>query len=122
MRRDQQKVRRRARRKRGIRKRVRGTAERPRLTVFRSLKHIYAQIIDDDRDATLCEASSRNKDLREQIGSGGNIAAAKLVGATLAERAKALNIERVTFDRNGFRFHGRVKGLAEAMREGGLQF
>lgn len=122
MRRQQQKVQRRSRRKRGIRKRVRGTAERPRLTVFRSLKHIYAQIIDDDRDATLCEASSRNKDLREQIGSGGNIAAAKLVGAALAERAKALNIEKVTFDRNGFRFHGRVKGLAEAMREEGLQF
>jgi len=90
--------------------------------VFRSLKHIYAQIIDDDRGVTLCEADSQNKDLRDRVKSGGNIEGAKIVGAALAERAKANGIERVCFDRNGFRFHGRVKGLADAVREGGLTF
>ncbi len=116
------KLKRRLRRKRGIRKRLHGTGERPRLTVFRSLKHIYAQIIDDDRGVTLCEASTRNKDLREGFVSGGNIDAAKLVGAALADRAKTKNIEAVCFDRNGYRFHGRIKALAEAAREGGLKF
>lgn len=116
------KTQRRVRRKRGIRKRIRGTNERPRLTVFRSLKHTYAQIIDDERGVTVCEASTRNKDLRDQVTDGGNIAAAKIVGAALAERAKAKNIETVCFDRNGYRFHGRVKGLAEAVREAGLKF
>lgn len=115
-------VQRRMRRKRGLRKRVRGTGERPRLTVFRSLKHIYAQIIDDERSVTLCEASTLAKDLREQIPYGGNITAAKLVGVALAERAKTLKIKRVCFDRNGYRFHGRVKGLADAVREAGLEF
>ena len=114
------KLKRRLRRKRGIRKRLHGTGERPRLTVFRSLKHIYVQIIDDDRGVTLCEASTRNKDLLEGLVSGGNIDAAKLVGTTLADRAKAKNIEAVCFDRNGYRFHGRIKALAEAAREGGL--
>ncbi len=122
MRSDKLKVMRRLRRRRGIRKHVRGTSERPRLTVFRSLKHIYAQIIDDDRGVTLCEADSQNKDLRDRVKSGGNIEGAKIVGAALAERAKANGIERVCFDRNGFRFHGRVKGLADAVREGGLTF
>ncbi len=83
---------------------------------------MYAQIIDDERGVTLCEASSRNKDLRDRIKNGGNIDAAKIVGATLAERAKAANIERVCFDRSGFKFHGRIKGLADAAREGGLSF
>ena len=114
--------RRRLRRKRGTRKRISGTLERPRLTVFRSLKHIYAQIIDDERGVTMCEASSRSKDLRERIPNGGDVAGAKLVGAELANRAVALKIGKVVFDRNGYRFHGRVKGLAEAAREGGLQF
>jgi large subunit ribosomal protein L18 len=86
------------------------------------LKHIYAQIIDDDSAATLCEASSRSKDLRDQIAYGGNKEAAKIVGAALAERAKARNIETVCFDRNGYRFHGRLKELADAAREGGLKF
>jgi large subunit ribosomal protein L18 len=113
---------RRRRRKKRVRKRVTGTAECPRLTVSRSLKHIYAQIIDDDAGVTLCEASSRGKDLRGSIGYGGNAAAAKEVGRALAERAKTKGIERVRFDRNGYKYHGRVKSLAEAAREGGLKF
>ncbi len=113
---------RRLRRKRGIRKGVYGTGERPRLTVFRSLKHIYGQIIDDERGVTLCEASTRNRELRDGIGDGGNIEAAKAVGTALAKRAKEKDVERVRFDRNGYRFHGRVKGLADAAREGGLSF
>ena len=116
------KVKRRIRRKRGIRKRVCGTGERPRLAVFRSAKHIYAQIIDDDRGVTLCEASTRDKDLRDRIGNGGNVPAAKIIGSTLAERAKEKSIAKVCFDRGGFRYQGRVKGLAEAAREAGLQF
>ncbi len=116
------KTQRRLRRRRGIRKRVRGTSERPRLTVFRSGKHIYAQIVDDDAGLTVCEASTRSKQLRDQIESGGNVAAARTVGAALAERAKAKDIDRVCFDRSGFRYHGRIKALAEAAREGGLGF
>jgi large subunit ribosomal protein L18 len=115
------KVKRRLRRKRGIRKRVYGTSVRPRLTVFRSLKHIYAQIVDDDRGVTLCEASTRSKALRDNIACGGNITAAKIVGTALAERAKAADIEAVCFDRNGCRFHGRLKALAEAACEAGLK-
>lgn len=116
------KVNKRNRRKRGIRKNLSGTGERPRLTVSRSHRSIYAQIIDDLRGVTLCEASSKSKDLQAEISYGGNIAAAKVVGAALAERAKAKNIEAVCFDRNGYRYHGRVKGLADAAREGGLRF
>ena len=115
-------VKRRSRRKRGIRKQVYGTAERPRLSVFRSLEHIYAQIIDDDRGVTLCSASTKSKDLAGQVSYGGNATAAKLVGAALAEQAKAQQIEQVCFDRSGYRFHGRVKALADAAREGGLKF
>lgn len=114
------KAERRVRRKRGLRKALFGTSDRPRLTVFRSVKHIYAQIVDDERGVTLCEASSRNKGLQEQLKHGGNIAAAKVVGAALAERARAKNIAAVSFDRNGFRFHGRIKALADAAREAGL--
>jgi len=113
---------RRARRKRGIRKRVYGTGDKPRLTVFRSLGHIYAQIIDDDRGETLVQASTRNKDMSDTISYGGNIEAAKIIGKVLAERAKDKSIERVCFDRNGYRFHGRIKGLADAAREAGLKF
>ena len=116
------KVLRRLRRKRGIRKSVIGTAERPRLTVFRSVKHIYAQIIDDQRGVTLCEASTRTKGLRGDIKNGGNIAAAKQVGTALGQAAVAAKIAEVAFDRNGYRFHGRVKGLADAAREAGLKF
>ena len=113
---------RRIRRKHVIRSRVVGTGERPRLTIFRSLKNLYAQIIDDEKGVTLCEASSRSKDLQKRIPSGGNIAAAKAVGAALAERARAKSIDKVCFDRNGYRYHGRVKALADAAREAGLKF
>lgn len=113
---------RRWRRKKRVRKRVYGTAERPRLIVSRSLKHICAQIINDDASVTLCQASTRSKDLRNSVGYGGNVAAAQAVGKALAERAKAGGITTVCFDRNGYKFHGRVKGLAEAAREGGLEF
>ncbi len=116
------KISRRRRRKRGIRKRIFGTGERPRLTVSRSRMNIYAQIIDDERSTTLCEASTRSKALRGEIAYGGNITAAKIVGAALAARAKSMEIEAVCFDRNGYRFHGRVKGLAEAVREAGIRF
>jgi large subunit ribosomal protein L18 len=116
------KVERRARRKRGLQKRIRGTSERPRLTVFRSAQHIYAQIIDDQAGVTICEASTRNKELVGELAYGGNVAAAKIVGAKLAERAKAKQVEQVCFDRAGYRYHGRVKALADAAREGGLQF
>lgn len=115
-------VRRRQRRKRGLRKRVRGTSDRPRLTVSRTGKHIYAQIIDDDRGVTLCSVSTRCKDLSGQIEFGGNVEAAARIGVCLAERARACKIEAVCFDRNGYRFHGRVKALADAVREGGLKF
>lgn len=115
------KIRRRARRKLGIRKRVSGTAEKPRLTVFRSNKHIYAQLIDDLRGVTLCEASTRTKGLREKVAYGGNTSAAKAVGAALAEIAKSKNIVHACMDRNGYRFHGRIRALAEAARENGLK-
>ena len=113
---------RRERRKKGIRKRVIGTAERPRLTVFRSHQHIYAQIIDDDRGETLCAVSTRSKDLRSQIAYGGNTASAKIIGTELAKKALERNIQAVCLDRNGYRFHGRLKGLADAAREAGLKF
>lgn len=113
---------RRLRRRRGLRKRIRGTSEKPRLAVFRSAKHIYAQIIDDDLGVTLCEASTRNKDLRDKITKPGNIDAAKAVGSALGALAVEKNIQKVCFDRGGFRFHGRIKGLAEAAKESGLKF
>ena len=116
------KQKRRIRRKRRVRKRVYGTADRPRLTVTRSLKHVYAQIIDDDAGVTLCEASTRGTELKGVVKYGGNIAAAKAVGQALAERARAKGVQEVCFDRNGYRYHGRVKGLADAAREGGLKF
>lgn len=116
------KVQRRQRRKKGLRKRIRGTSDRPRFSVFRSAKHIYAQIINDETGSTLCEASTRSKELTGELTQSGNVAAAKVVGALLAQRAKTRNIEAVCFDRNGFRYHGRLKGLADAAREGGLKF
>lgn len=109
---------RRERRKTGIRKRVIGTPERPRLTVFRSLRHIYAQIIDDLNSKTLAAASTA----QESVGKGANKAAAAAVGKALAERAKAAGVTVVAFDRNGFMYHGRLKALADAAREGGLKF
>jgi len=101
-----------------IRRRVRGTQERPRLAIFRSLNHIYAQVIDDERAVTIASASTVEKDLRGA--TGGNIEAAERVGRAIAERAIAAGVEQVVFDRGGFRFHGRVKALTDAAREAGL--
>ena len=109
-------------RKARIRRRVRGSAARPRLAVFRSLNHIYAQLVDDDTARTVAAADSRSKEFRTQHRNGGNVSAAKAVGSLLAERAKARGVERVVFDRGGYMFHGRVKALAEAARAGGLVF
>lgn len=117
------KVKARLRRKMRIRKRLSGTAERPRLSVFRSARHIYAQIIDDEKGHTLVAVSSLIPEIRDQAsGMKGKVEVAKAVGKLLAERAKQKGIEKVAFDRNGFKFHGRVKGLAEGAREGGLEF
>ena len=116
------KICRRMRRKSGLRKRLVGTSERPRLSVFRSLNNIYAQIIDDSAGVTLCAASTRDKELRGQAKTAGNKDGAKTVGTLLAERAKGKNIEAVCFDRNGFKYHGRLKALADAAREAGLKF
>ncbi|RMF99673.1 MAG: 50S ribosomal protein L18 [Acidobacteria bacterium] len=103
---------------RRIRKKVRGTTERPRLAVYRSLNHIYAQIIDDDSGKTLVSASTLEKDLRGQ--TGGNVEAAIRVGKAIAERALAAGITQVVFDRGGYVYHGRVKALIDASREAGL--
>jgi len=113
---------RRRRRKLRVRKKVFGTPERPRLTVFRSLKHIYAQIIDDTRGHTLVSTSTLSKPLREQIRYGGNKEAAAKVGEVLAKLALEQGITKVVFDRNGYKYHGRVKALADAARAAGLQF
>src|SRR5215210_8710315 len=101
-----------------IRKKVRGTSERPRLAVFRSLNHIYAQVIDDDNGKTLAAASTTEKALG--VKSGGNIEAAQTVGKTIAERALSAGVESVVFDRGGYVYHGRVKALLDATREAGL--
>jgi large subunit ribosomal protein L18 len=111
-----------ARRKKRVRKNLFGDAERPRLAVSRSLRNIHAQIIDDESGRTLCSAGSDSKDLRKQVGYGGNSRAAQAVGRALGEKATALGIEQVRFDRRGRKFHGRVKALAEAAREAGLKF
>jgi len=116
------KVRQLEKRRRRVRQNVIGTAERPRLNVFRSSAHIYAQIIDDIKGATLAAASSLDKSLRTSLKSTSSIEAAKAVGKLLADRAKAAQVNAVVFDRGGRMYHGRVKALAEASREGGLQF
>ena len=95
---------------------------RPRLSVFRSGKHIYAQVIDDAKGQTLASASSLEKDMRDSLKTGANIEAAKAVGKRLAERASAKGVKQVVFDRGGYLYHGRVKALADAAREGGLDF
>ncbi|VBB04852.1 ribosomal protein l18 bacterial-type [Lucifera butyrica] len=105
-----------------VRKTVTGTAERPRLNVFRSLNHIYAQIIDDQAGKTLVAASTMDKEIGAGVKYGGNIEAAKLVGAAIAKRATAKGISKVVFDRGGYIYHGRVAALAEAAREAGLEF
>ncbi|MGD2125475.1 MAG: 50S ribosomal protein L18 [Desulfobacteraceae bacterium] len=110
-------------RKKRVRKKVSGRPERPRLTVFRSAKHIYAQIIDDVSARTLVAASSLSKDIRSVIqGKGRNRDGAVMIGEFIAKRAKEKGVKRVIFDRNGFLYHGRVKALAEAARENGLEF
>jgi large subunit ribosomal protein L18 len=103
-----------------VRKKVRGTAERPRLAVFRSAKHIYAQVIDDVSGRTLASASTMETDLRS--GATGNVAAATKVGERVGERAKAAGITGVVFDRGGYRYHGRVAAVADAARAAGLEF
>lgn len=107
-----------------IRTRVRGTSERPRLSVYKSLKYIYAQLIDDDRGHTLAAASSADPEVRQQLDgkAASNKQAAKLVGETIAARAKEKGIEKVVFDRGGYVYHGNVKALADSAREKGLQF
>ena len=107
---------------RRVRVKVSGTAERPRLCVFRSSTHLYAQVIDDAAGRTLVAASSVDKEMRKQIKGGGNVAAAKIVGQAVAARARAKGIAQVVFDRGGYRYHGRVKALAEAARDAGLKF
>ena len=111
----------RQKRHRRVRKRVDGTPERPRLNVYRSLAHIYAQVIDDGRGHTLAAASSVDAALRGDK-NGGNIEGARTVGRLIAERAKAAGVEKVVFDRGGYLYHGRIKALADAAREGGLDF
>ena len=106
-----------------VRKRVRGDAGRPRLSVYKSLRYIYAQVIDDDQGVTLAQANSADPQVREQLGGAtAGKAAAKLVGELVAARAKERGVERVVFDRGGYVYHGRVQALADAAREKGLQF
>ncbi len=109
-------------RHRSLRNKLSGTAEFPRLAVYRSTKHIYAQLIDDVNHVTLASASSNDKDLKEKLANGGNIEAAKVVGETIAQKAKKAGVECVVFDRGGFLYHGRVAALADAAREAGLMF
>ncbi len=112
----------RASRHRRIRRVVRGSEGRPRLVVFRSVKHIYAQVVDDDRGVTVAAAGSLSPELKDTLRSGGNVAAAKAVGELIARKAKAGGVAAVVFDRGGYKYHGRVKALADAARAAGLVF
>ncbi|MGB6391330.1 MAG: 50S ribosomal protein L18 [Candidatus Acidiferrales bacterium] len=105
-----------------LRQKLAGTTERPRLCVHRSTKHIRVQVIDDQTGKTLVSASSLDAEVRKIIKGGGNIAAAKVVGKVIAERARAKGVEKVVYDRGGYQYHGRVQALAEAAREAGLKF
>jgi len=105
-----------------VRRSIHGTAQRPRLTVFRSHKHIYAQIVDDSTGRTLAAASSKDRTLRDAVGFGGNKQAAEAIGRAVAERAQAAGVKQVCFDRGGCRYHGRVAALADAARAAGLEF
>jgi large subunit ribosomal protein L18 len=118
----EEKERLRKKRHRRVRAKVSGTAERPRLNVSRSIQHIYAQLIDDTSGHTLAAASTLDAGLRQQLKSGGNIEAAKAVGKLIAERAREKGLTTVIFDRGGYKYHGRVQALADAAREGGLEF
>jgi len=112
----------RVRRHRRVRKKVLGTAERPRLNVFRSLCNIYAQIVDDVSAKTIVSASTIDREIKGKIKSGGNVEAAKAVGELIAKRALEKGVKKVVFDRGGYKYHGRVKSLADAAREAGLEF
>lgn len=105
-----------------MRKRIVGTSERPRLCIHRSSRHIRAQVVDDHAGRTLAAASSLDKEVRAVIKGGGNIAASKVVGKIIAERARAKGVDKVVFDRGGYQYHGRIQALAEAAREAGLKF
>ena len=106
-----------------VRKNIRGTADRPRLSVHRTNKHIYCQLIDDDLGKTLCSASTRDRELSSKIsGGGGNCEAAKVIGEALAAKAVAAGVKQIKFDRGPYKFHGRIAELAAAAREGGLEF
>jgi large subunit ribosomal protein L18 len=105
-----------------VRKKVRGDADRPRLSIRRSNKHLYCQLIDDEAGKTIASASTVDKGLAGKISYGGNVAAAKIVGEAIAERAKAAGVTQIRFDRGSYKFHGRVAELANAAREGGLEF
>jgi large subunit ribosomal protein L18 len=105
-----------------VRTRLAGTPERPRLNVYRSVAHIYAQVIDDRNGRTIVSASSVDKETKKGLKGGGNIPSAKAVGKIIAERAKAAGVTQVVFDRGGYKYHGRVKALADAAREAGLKF
>ena len=112
----------RLRRHRRVRKTVAGTADRPRLCVFRSLRAVYAQLVDDERGATLAQANSLEPALRQEGKPAANAEAARAVGAAIGERAKAMGVTQVVFDRGGYIYHGRVKAVAEGAREAGLEF
>lgn len=113
---------RRLRRQHRVRNRLFGTPERPRLAIFRSSKHIYAQMVNDQAGTTLASASTRDPEIKGQAAYGGNKAAAALVGKLVAERAKQAGIDKICFDRRSYKYHGRVAALADAAREAGLQF
>jgi large subunit ribosomal protein L18 len=115
-------LRQRIRRRHRVRRNIRGTAERPRLSIFRTHKHIYAQVIDDASGRTLASASSMDKQIRDSVGFGGNKQAAEAIGRAVAERAQAAGVKQVCFDRGEFRYHGRVAALADAARAAGLEF
>ncbi len=116
------KMARRVRKQRSVRSGVRGSAEKPRLSVFRSSKYIYAQAIDDDSGTTIASASELEKDLKSKCADGTKSDAAKVVGAAIGERLKAKGVLRVVFDRGWYKYHGRIKALADAAREAGLKF
>jgi large subunit ribosomal protein L18 len=105
-----------------VRKKINGTTQRPRLSVFRSSKHIYAQLIDDVLGVTVASASTLDKELAGQVSNGGNIEAARKIGELIANRAKAKGVEQIVFDRGGYLYHGRIQALADAAREAGLEF
>ncbi len=105
-----------------VRMKISGDANCPRLAVYRSTKHIYAQLIDDVKRVTICSASSNDKDLREKLAHGGNIEAAKVVGEAIAKKALKAGVQECVFDRGGFLYHGRISALADAAREAGLNF